>query len=49
MRRYLGRSPRRVPRRLMTAVIKLALIAILIAGFVIAALFALDLADLLRW
>src|SRR5579863_1572441 len=49
MRRYLGRSPRRVLRRLITAVIKLALIAILMTGFVVAALFALDLADMLRW
>ena len=49
MRRYLGRSPRRVLRRLITAVIKLALIAILMTGFVVAALFALDLDDMLRW
>jgi hypothetical protein len=34
---------------MMTAVIELGLIAILMAGFIIAALFALDLTDMLRW
>src|SRR5689334_4589453 len=49
MRRYLMRSSRRALRRLMTGVIELALIAILMAGFVIAALFALDLTGMVRW
>jgi len=33
----------------MTGMIELALIVVLMAGFVIAALFALDLANMLRW
>ena len=49
MRRYLMRSSRRALRRLMTGMIELALIVVLMAGFVIAALFALDLANMLRW
>ena len=49
MRRYLLRSPRRALRRLITAAIELALIAILIAGFIMAALFGLDLTGMLRW
>ncbi len=43
------RSSRRALRRAMAAVIELALIAILIAGFIVAALFALDLSNMLRW
>ena len=49
MRRYLVRSSRRALWRLMMVVIELASIAILIAGFIVAALFALDLTDTLRW
>jgi len=49
MRRYLMRSSSRALRRLMTGMIEIALIVILMAGFVIAALFALDLANMLRW
>lgn len=49
MRHYLVRSPRRVLRRLVTAAIELALIAIFMAGFTMAALFALDLTGMLSW
>ena len=42
-RGYFVRSPRRVVERLKTAAIRLALIAMLLAGFIIAALFAVDL------
>lgn len=49
MRRYLMGSSRRALRRAMGAVIELALIAILIVGFIVAALFALDLSNMLRW
>jgi hypothetical protein len=46
---YFLRSPRRAIGRLKAAAIEFALIAILIAGFIVAALFALDLSDMLRW
>jgi hypothetical protein len=42
-RGYFVRSPRRVRDRLKTAAFELALIAMLMAGFIIAALFAVDL------
>jgi hypothetical protein len=42
-------SPPGVIDRLRTAAIEFASIAILIAGFIIAALCALDLLDMLRW
>ena len=45
-RGYFVRSPRRVRDRLKTAAIELALIAMLLAGFIIAALFAVDLLDM---
>ena len=45
-RGYYARSPRRVVERLKTAAIELALIAMLLAGFIIAALFAVDLLDM---
>jgi Flp pilus assembly pilin Flp len=48
-RGYFLRSLRRTIDRLKAAVIEFALIAILIAGFIVAALFALDLSDMLRW
>jgi hypothetical protein len=48
-RGYLLRSPRRAIDRLKAAAIEFVLIAILIAGFIMAALFALDLSDMLRW
>lgn len=48
-RGYLLRSPRRAIARLKGAAIEFALIAILLAGFIMAALFALDLSDMLRW
>ena len=48
-RGYFLRSPRRAIDRLKAAAIEFALIAILIAGFIVAALFALDLTDMLRW
>ena len=48
-RGYLLRSPRRAIDRLKAAAIEFALIAILIAGFIVAALFALDLTDMLKW
>ena len=46
---YFVRSRRGVLDRLKAAAIKFALIAILIAGFIIAALCALDLLDMPRW
>jgi hypothetical protein len=48
-RGYFLRSPRRAFDRLKAAAIQFALITILIAGFVVAALFALDLSDMLKW
>jgi len=48
-RGYYRRSPRRVIDRLKGAAIEFALIAILIAGFIMAALFGLDLSGMLRW
>jgi hypothetical protein len=48
-RGYYVRSRRGVLDRLKAAAIQLALIAIVIAGFIMAALFALDLLDMLRW
>ena len=42
-------SPRSVLDRLKAALIEFASIAILVAGFVMAALFALDLMDMLKW
>jgi hypothetical protein len=46
---YFVSSPRSVIDRLKAAAIEFALIAILIAGFIIAVLCALDLLDMLRW
>jgi hypothetical protein len=45
-RGYFVGSPRRVLDRLKAAAIEFALIAILIAGLIIAALFAVDLLDM---
>jgi hypothetical protein len=45
-RGYFVRSARRALDRLKTAVIELAVIATLMAGFIIAALFAVDLLDM---
>jgi hypothetical protein len=42
-------SPRGVIDRLKAAAIEIAKIAVLIAGFIIAVLCALDLSDMLRW
>ncbi len=46
---YLIRSSRRVLDRLKAAAIEFVLIAILVAGFIVAALLALDLSDVLKW
>lgn len=46
---YLIRSSRRVLDRLTAAAIEFILIAILVAGFIVAALLALDLSDVLKW
>jgi len=46
-RGYFVRSSRGVFGRLKAALIEFALIAILIAGFILAALFAFDLMDML--
>jgi hypothetical protein len=48
-RGYFLRPPRRAIDRLKAAAIEFVLIAILIAGSIVAALFALDLSDMLRW
>lgn len=48
-RGYFHRSPRRLIDRVKAAAIKFALIAILVAGFIVATLCALDLSDMLRW
>jgi hypothetical protein len=48
-RGYFISSPRSVIDRLKAAAIQFAQIAILIAGFIVAALCALDLSDMLRW
>ena len=49
MRRYLVRSSQRALYRLMAIVTGLVWIAILLAGFILAALFALDLSHMLIW
>jgi hypothetical protein len=46
---YLIRSSRRILDRLTAAAIEFVLIAILVAGFIVAALLALDLSDVLKW
>jgi hypothetical protein len=46
---YFVRSPRRVLDRLRAAAIEFVSIALLVAGFIMAALFALDLSDRLQW
>ena len=46
---YLIRSSLRVLDRLTAAAIEFVLIAILVAGFIVAALLALDLSDVLKW
>ena len=46
---YLIRSSLRMLDRLKAAAIEFVLIAILVAGFIVAALLALDLSDLLKW
>jgi Flp pilus assembly pilin Flp len=46
---YLIRSSRRMLDRLTAAAIEFVLIAILVAGFIVAALLALDLSDVLKW
>jgi hypothetical protein len=48
-RGYFVSSRRRLIDRLKAAAIEFALIAMLIAGFIVAALFALDLMDMLSW
>lgn len=47
-RQYFVKS-RRALRRLVSVAIELALIALLMAGFIMAALFALNLAGMLTW
>ncbi len=46
---YLIRSSRRMLDRLTAAAIEFVLIAILVAGFIVAALLALDLSDVVKW
>ncbi|HEY1780664.1 MAG TPA: hypothetical protein VGG79_09580 [Roseiarcus sp.] len=46
---YLISSSRRMLDRLTAAAIEFVLIAILVAGFIVAALLALDLSDVLKW
>ena len=46
---YFVRSRRSVLGRLKTAALELALIVALIAGFIMAIVFALDLSDMLQW
>ena len=48
-RGYFISSPRGVIDRLKAAAIEFAQIAILIAGFIMATLCALDLLDMLKW
>jgi hypothetical protein len=48
-RGYFVSSPRSVIDRLKAAAIRFAWIAVLIAGFIMAVLGALDLMDMLRW
>ena len=48
-RGYYVSSPRSVINRLKATAIELVLIAILMAGFIIAALSALDLLEMLGW
>lgn len=46
---YLIGSSRRMLDRLKAAAVEFVLIAILVAGFIVAALLALDLSDVLKW
>jgi hypothetical protein len=46
---YLIGSSRRMLDRLKAAAVEFVLIAILVAGFIVAALLALDLSDVLEW
>jgi hypothetical protein len=48
-RGYFLSSSRSLVDRLRAAAIKFASIVMLVAGFIMAALFALDLMDMLRW
>lgn len=46
---YLISASRRMLDRLKAAAIEFVLIATLVAGFILAALLALDLSDVLKW